>query len=414
MSLLLLFSGAGESAPAGADSGTGTVALNRSYAAASPTFSVNAHQPLATGGLLWESGIIANSYSHTIGAIGGYLTASIQISASPSTIYDWLSNGIMRHIVVTEPAGQIIWEGFVNSMQIAFGRVSITRGPALQIGNKVSCKYTTVRYDPLGINFGGKPAQTPFVEDSDMQAIYGILETIVTAGEMHEDEAQEIANTHLAEFKYPETTHQISLLGGNSPSVTLECLGYSALLDKYNYTFTDTANEVNLSVKLQDIVEGEPNSYFSVRDDKFTENTLQVIEYEDGSKTGRGLIDDLVARGDANDQRYLWGVYRDRLFHYYPAPVTTDYAFSMSEVGGALLDKDGLIVHPWAVTPGHWVTVSDLTLGGHRLSTTDARSIPTSIFIENLSFTAPYGLDITGGRVSSLRQKLYRLGLGGM
>ena len=141
---------------------------------------------------------------------------------------------------------------------------------------------------------------------------------------------------------------------------------------------------------------------------------MQVIEYEDGEKTARGLIDDLVARGDADDNRMLWGVYKNRKFQYYPAPVITDFAFNMSESQGIILDSQGELVQPWRVSPGHWLSVSDLMLGGRNASATDPRAIASSIFIESVSFTAPYGLDITGGRVSTLRQKLYRLGLGGM
>lgn len=385
--------------------------LNSPYV---PTFAIGVYEPIYSGGQIIEASTEVNSYSHTINAVGGYINASFEIAANENTISDWLESGLMRHISVREPAGTIIWEGFVNSITSKFGRVSVTRGPVLNVGNKISCKYTTVRYDPLGINFGGKPAQTQFFEDADMQSIYGIIETVVSTGEMHEDDAEEIARTHLAEYKYPETTYNVSFLGSNTPSIMVECVGYSTLFDKYHYDKTDTANEIDLSVKLQRIIDADPNSYFATHDTLFAENTLQVIEYEDGEKTARGLIDDLVARGDADDNRYLWGVYNNRVLHYYPAPVAPDYAFTMSEGGGIILDKFGLRLSPWRVSPGHWITISDLTLGGHNFLVTDPRAVSSSVFIENVTFTAPYGLDVTGGRVSTLKQKLYRLGLGGM
>jgi len=422
MSLLLFFAGVESESSEGGNgsssvesastSAIGTLgSANLPY---TPTFAINVHEPLAAGGRLRESAIIANSYSHVVSAIGGYISATFEIAANMNIINDWLTTGLMRHISVAEPAGNIVWEGFVNGVTLNFGRISIVRGPVLGIGNKVSCKYTTVRYDPLGINFGGKAAQTQFFEDDDMQDIYGIIETVITSGEMHEDDAEEIAKTYLAEFKYPETSHSVSFLGSNTPSVTVQCSGYSALFDKYYYSKTDTANEINLSVKLNRIVSADPNLYYTINDTTFKENTLQVIEYEDGEKTARGLIDDLIARGDANDTRYLWGVYNDRVFQYTPAPTTSDYAFTMSEGGGVILDKYGLRVNPWRVTPGQWLTVSDLSLGGHNLSTTDPRAIVSSIFIETLTYSMPYSLDITGGRISSLKQKLFRLGLGGM
>ena len=165
MSLLLLLVGAGEE-----DSGGGTPVEETSVAGLttssvsnlpySPTFAINVHEPLAAGGRLRESAVIANSYSHVVSSVGGYISASFEIAANMNIINDWLTSGLMRHISVKEPAGNVVWEGFVNSVTLNFGRISIVRGPVLGIGNKVSCKYTTVRYDPLGINFGGKPAQT--------------------------------------------------------------------------------------------------------------------------------------------------------------------------------------------------------------------------------------------------------------
>ena len=420
MSLLLLFAGGdGDPSPPGgsgvavdfsSDASTGVFA-NFPY---TPTFVVSVHEPLASGASPLESPLDTNSYSHTVSAIGGYDTATFELAANMVIINDWLVSGLMRHIVAHDPAGEIIWEGFVDQINLNFGRVSLTRGPVLGMANNVACKYTTVRYDPLGINFGGKPAVTDYFSDTDMQDIYGIIEGIVSAGEMHVDDAEEIARTHLAEFKYPETAHNVSFLGGSSPSITVTCKGYSYLLDKYTYSKVDTAAEINLSTKIQRAVEADPNSYFSVDELFFTENTLQVIEYEDGEKTARGLIDDLVARGDADDNRMLWGVYKGRKFQYYPAPVITDFAFNMSESQGIILDSQGELIQPWRVSPGHWLSVSDLMLGGRNASATDPRAIASSIFIESVSFTAPYGLDITGGRVSTLRQKLYRLGLGGM
>lgn len=416
MSLLLLFAG-GDSVETPvtpvSSSSTGFIHPVANYPY-TPTFGISIYEPLSAGAALVDSGVEANSYSHTISAIGGYDTATFELAANLVIINDWLTSGLMRHIRVAEPAGEILWEGFVDTINLNFGRVSITRGPVLSLANKVACKYTTVRYDPLGINFGGKAAVTQYFSDTDMQDIYGIIEGIVSTGEMHEDDAEEIARTHLAEFKYPETTHNVSFLGGSSPSVSVSCKGYSYLFDKYTYSKTDTAAEINLSTKLQRTVEADPNSYFSIDALHYTENTLQVIEYEDGEKTARGLMDDLVARGDASDNRMLWGVYKDRTFQYYPAPVVTDFAFNMSESQGIILDRHGELVQPWRVSPGHWISVSDLDLGGRNINVTDPRAIASSIFIESVNFTAPYGLNITGGRVSTLKQKLYRLGLGGM
>jgi hypothetical protein len=421
MTFLLLL-GAGAGSGDGGDSGalqpaasgsspTGGEGLSNSPY--TPTIAIDIHEPLAAGGELINSSIIINSYSHTINAVGGFDTATFTMAANMNMINEWLVSGPMRHIIVKESAGSTIWEGFVDSLDLNFGRVSIKRGPIIDAANKVACKYTTVRYDPLGINFGGKPAITPFVQDTDMQQIYGIIEGIVSGGEMHEDEALEIANTYLAEYKYPETTHNVTFLTGNDPSITVQAKGYGHLLDKYTYAKIDTAADINLSLKIQRAVEGDPNSYFTIDANNFVTNTIQVNEYEDGEKTARGLIDDLVARGDDADNRYIWGVYADRLFQYVKAPVVNDFAFNMSEAQGLLLDQYGERIPPWLVLPGHWITVSDLSQGGHTYNAQDPRATESSIFIEKVSFTAPYDINISGGKVSTLRQKLYRLGLGG-
>jgi hypothetical protein len=49
-----------------------------------------------------------------------------------------------------------------------------------------------------------------------------------------------------------------------------------------------------------------------------------------------------------------------------------------------------------------------------RVADTNIRQDPRNIFVESLAYTAPYGLILNGGKISTLSQRLAQKGLGGI
>ena len=151
------------------------------------SLSISAFDPLIVGSSLVDDSLgdkLDNgTYSHVISALGGYDNAMIKIVDQQIDLEDWLANGLMRHIEVYNPALVKIWEGFVNQIDIMLGGLSVTRGPVMQIGNNVALTYSTVdtTVSPPAI---GMRATTAFNADTDSQTLYGVLETVLSAGEI--------------------------------------------------------------------------------------------------------------------------------------------------------------------------------------------------------------------------------------
>jgi hypothetical protein len=69
-------------------------------------------------------------------------------------------------------------------------------------------------------------------------------------------------------------------------------------------------------------------------------------------------------------------------------------------------------VRPWLVRPGKWLFLNDF-LVGKPVSTT-LRSDPRNLFIEQVNYTLPYSLSLSGGRLTQLGQVLSQISMGGI
>jgi len=135
------------------------------------------------------------------------------------------------------------------------------------------------------------------------------------------------------------------------------------------------------------------------------------------------IFKDIANLGDANNNRYIFGVYKDRVFEYRPVLQNIEYTTRIDDGRIERGEATGIYVKPWEVMPGRWLQVLGVSIGARSYkrddSATEDSNIrhsedPSKIFIEKVSYTAPYGLSITSGRASTFRQRLDRLGLGGI
>ena len=63
--------------------------------------------------------------------------------------------------------------------------------------------------------------------------------------------------------------------------------------------------------------------------------------------------------------------------------------------------------------PGKWVLFTDFLIG-RVPPMTDPRQDPRALFIEQVTFTAPWTLALQGGRADRTSQMLAQMGLGGI
>ena len=69
----------------------------------------------------------------------------------------------------------------------------------------------------------------------------------------------------------------------------------------------------------------------------------------------------------------------------------------------------GVEVRPWNIKPAQWVFLSDFLAGGD--IPTERRLDPRFIFIESVTFSAPYDVQINGGKINTIKQLLASQGM---
>lgn len=376
--------------------------------------SIQASQPLWVGSIVVDDQISfkQDSYSHEILANGGYDKASFTITDRQQKLEDWYENGIGRHIEIFNESLRKIGEYFVNEVKINLGGFSATRGPLLNVRNRVTGVYQTASYN-TNPPIGGVQARTSTANDTNSQGLYGIREITLDIGEGRtQTEANQVRGTYLREYKDPETTESLSPGAGSGPNVEVVCLGYYHLLD-YIYSQTANTGTQNLRAKIRAVLDAEPNSIFSNDYTSVATNALQVPQYDDEEKEAWSIIQDLVARGDSSDNRYIFQILNERKAYYNAVPTTFEYQYALSDPQQKIEKYNaGYRVFPWNVEAGKWILISDFLVGSTIPS--NIRQDKRAIFIESVSFSAAYGLDIKGGKVQSLPQKIARLGIGGI
>lgn len=356
------------------------------------------------------------AYQHTHAADGGYESCQFTVKVPQKMIDEWLENGLGRHVVVYSGETELVWEGFVSKVSFGIGALSASRGPLFDIANRVSVAYTPIIDAGVDPMVTGSATETPIAENTDSQARYGIIEKILSGGQLLDDgisdEAEEVRDLYLAEMKLPYTDESINLGQMAEPTMTIECLGYKEWFKVY--AFNDyTATTITLDTKVKNILNADPNSIFSTDQSKVETNAQLTNQLEDSNRFANTILGELVALGDGADNRWVFGLEADRVCYYRAIPTEVRYLHSLTSSTQNLTLLDSTDVRPWNVKAGAWVELTDFLISETEYSPSDLRENPRLMFAEKVSFTAPNILSITGGRISSVKQRLNQLGVGG-
>jgi len=355
-----------------------------------------------TGGLSITS---LDSYRHAITASGGFDTATVGFKDAVDVMADWLISGLGKHLVVKDRGGNHIWEGFVNEVKVQVGATTVSVGPITDMANRGRILYKSVDWDTK-VPIKGDAVKSIWINNDESQKKYGVLEGTFSGGEGDVDEATQVLGSVVAETSWPEVSHTLGL-GSGSISITLECKGFQHMLGKYYYYRTGEAGKMTISAKLQAILDASPNYYLDPDYTNIEANTSEVAVYEDEDKTALALIKELVTFGDASFNRFIWGVYENGTFVYKMQTEEIEYERNASD---GVIFEHGAELNPWNVRPGKWMRTSEL-IEGHLANVTVFRSDPTLQFVETVSYTAPYGLSLSGAKLGKFKQRLERLGL---
>jgi hypothetical protein len=355
------------------------------------------------------------SYAHAIAANGGFVSANFTINGSREMLEDWIEYGLGRHIQAHAPDNRVIWEGFVDQVSVTVGGVTTSKGPLINIANRVSVMYTPIIDNDVDPPVTGTPTETIIVEDTDSQEKYGVWEKVVSTGNVLDADAEFLRDLYLVENAYPDGNCTIALgQDSGTMNITVSCRGY---IDWFGYAYNQTTTFVSITVteKLEAVIDADPNNLFSSTASSTTidNNMVLAVSGEDQNRTAKTIIDELVSYGGGSDDRWLFGVYENRLIHFNQAPTNVEYVYYLVENNQRIETATGEVIPPWDVVPGKWVSMLDFMYGS-AVTEDDAHGDPRSFFIEQVDYTAPDTVSITGQKVRKLPQYLAKMGLGGV
>lgn len=353
------------------------------------------------------------SYRHILRALGGYWEAQFTVNAGRDYAEEWLDERLGWHIEVYDEGQQTIFEGFVNEVEVVMGGFSVTRGPLVQAANKVDLVYSTVDTTTTPPTVGIR-ALTGIQEDNAQQQRYGIIETILSAGGCTAAEATQVRDAWLADNSRPRTTKRWSNVPAGRTAFTVRVLGYVHMMQHYVYSYTAGSALQTLEQKLEWVLNQDLNDLLnSTNASIVSASSINVKRYDDDQRTAWAIVKDLVARGDGNFDRYVFGIGADRHAVYAIAPDTVDYHVRIADVAQRVETPEGIEVYPWNVLPGKWALFTDF-LVGRSPPISDPRQDPRALFIEQVTYTVPWDVDLQGGRVDRTSQRLAQLGLSGI
>lgn len=348
-----------------------------------------------------------SSYSHTLQANGGYWSAQFSINLGQSALEKWVMEGLGRHIEVSDSAGVIIWEGFVNKISPSLGPLDFVAGPMMEVDNDVVLSYTTLDTTGIAPVFGAEKSLS--LSNAESIAKYGIWPASITGGDISDARAADNIGSYLAENAWPTNSKNVNVGAGGNTQVSVDCLGYIHLYDKMTYSAAAGA-DINLSDKIIAALGAQLNTITNTSWARIASNVLQVPPIENRQNSGWQVIKTLLSMGDAAFNRYIFGIYANQMPIYAAAPTTLEYQQQLSDPEQKVTTLGGGRVLPWHVLPGKWLLFSDFLVG--ESESADLRQDPRAMFIESVTYTAPWGLQMKGGKTDTFAQKMAQAGLG--
>lgn len=359
------------------------------------------------------------SYSHILSAEDGYKSAIIQFKVPYADLEKWFEEAVGLHSITLDSSTETCFEGFVNAVNVTIGRLSASRGPLLDLANRVIISYTPVNVD-IYPPAQGNQTETVAAEDATSQNKYGIVEKIVAGGQLavtgidaDSNDAIKIRDAYLLENKDLKTDQPQLTFSRESDlaTVTLNILGYKSWLNAYVHN-TYTTAYLWISERIKDLVQADPNGIFSENFTGIEDNVWLTTEFNDQNQTAWTQIQKLLTFGnDVDDSRRIFGVYKDRRIIYKPIPTDIKYYGSVTESLRYIRDSNNAAINPWNILPAEWLQITDLAISkGFEVET---RKDSRNIFIESVNYAAPYDLVINGIKLRDIPQMIAKLGLGG-
>lgn len=323
-----------------------------------------------------------SNYRHSINAIGGFDTASCDITVrSRDEGQQFLDQYIGNRVAfyVDNPV-EPIWEGFINRMTFNAGGVEYTISLD-DMANRIRTLYSSTQ--------GSTTATQSAVSNStSSQAIYGIKQEQIDLGEMVNGTGATIArDTQLAQRAFPKTSILPSS-GGNS-LLHIECLGFYHTLEWDDY-FQNTTGNVQIGNLVDTIIGSDVNgtTFYDNSDTTDTAaNTQTINQISVKGNTRWDMLMKLQEMGDTSTY-FVVGIgptdfnRGTRRAYYRAASTTVTYTARQSD-GLRIRNLYGQLVDPWRVRPDTGIRVSDVLIGWDGVGDN-----PTETYIKKIDYDA--------------------------
>ncbi len=378
--------------------------------------SVNVSEPLLSargGGQEISYTEELDEYQHKRSAFLDFDKCGFTLKGDHIDAERWIEYGLGRNISSLDAGLDTVFNGFVNNLEVVMGGLTFKRGPLLGIGNRVSAVYAALDNTTNPPTVSDRTVTT-IVQDTDSQDQYGIIEKVVSTGQISTLEANQLRDAYLEENKLPESSQGINSMGaGPGISIRCECLGYGYWLQAFVYNQTLLSLTTQISDKIGAVLAAEAavNGLMSTDYSKIEFNGVLVSAYENDDPYGLTVVKELVAYGDVNYDRFLFQLDRNRRAVYYKQPQEPEYQYIIAR--NELRTMAKAPVMPWAIKPGKWIVITDFLTGAQSVPN-NLRKDPRMVFIESVDFTAPYGFQIEGSKSSTVKQILSQFGMKGL
>lgn len=349
-------------------------------------------------------------WQHTIKAVGGFDSASFTLKGTKEYLKGWFDEGILRRVVMYNPEAIPVWEGFVNRMRFTSGTMQETK-TVETLYNRVYMRYSpkdTSVNPPLEL-----PPQTIVISDPDSQALYGTKALVISGGSREDASAFEWAYNVLNRRKSIATGQSDNTQGNEAYSLEVECLGYYHTLKWIPYiTSSLITDQINSHQVIQEVL-----TYFNGINPAWINLDFGLMDFNfafsqrgyDDLPTCWDVISRIIETGGSGGERWVGGLYQDRVF-IYKAAEEIDGLYSdevqlyrnLEDTGQLIYDIAlGTEVKPWDMLPDKVLDTIDVNVGGTRHLK----------YIEEITFTEPYGLTLVGEDDERLNVWLARKGL---
>lgn len=363
-----------------------------------------------------------NSYSHEINIDGGYRSASFAFNATLDDARHWMKQGLGWDVVVTSDEGVTVWNGFVNQITLNIGGTSISRGPLLDLANRVAVAYTPYVDITVSPPQTGEPTTTVFGEDLVSQSRYGVFEFIVSGGTLIDnstyiggstppDHASMIRDAYIADYRSPAVTYNINTSASGEPIViSMECRGYVEFMNKYIYLDSNTGY-VTAPQKIISVLQASPNNVFSQDITGISQKAqhLFIVRREETQyRTAKSIIDEIVSLGDASGGATYFMILDRRRAYYDSVPSEVSYVVDLTASDGWITTAGGQLVEPMSIVPGRRIKISGLIAAA---ASGDLDDDPTVSLITAVRYTMPNQVEISGSRLDKVSRLIARAGI---